>query len=498
MYKNSHMRRIHFASSILVGLLLLCGDGLGETRRSPEKPSDGFTTPADVQSDNSSPRLGKVPAVAWQENYLDADPLYSDSKLAKATRDITEKYLKWSHGKTQMVNHDGTGDQFGYLTAEQCELPFNKGEESKGKTKNQAWAYLEKKHNIGKDAIRWKLRKHNPNSGGNSFNATAGAATYLHECGHVMHLGHGSVLRYDKRDDHKNRVWMAYDDYGDRTTVMGRNGGKSYNLPQLHRLGWIEPKKVAVFTQEKSGTVYRIHDIYDFSEDTYRDPTKVAGVVYYLPITGNRLWISINERKVYQDQYFGDSLAMSKYVTDYHKTSGMKGTLCIDQKTAGHTDDFGLTYRMVKRSPDGSKNKWVDIKITYNKAHQRRTLPLQITPTFRVLQSPAPGRRGEVEVTLKIFNPNPRNTTPFLTTRGALTVPNSNRVSFVYGTRSWEKREKPVKRGQLHPIFPAQTTGYVAYKVTSKAGPLKPEQARGTGSYRLAHMQPFRFPIEFK
>lgn len=458
-----------------------------------DKWFDVLATPTDVQSDNSSPRLGRVKGISWTKDFLDTEPYKGYNARLNACKSLTSKYLKWSHGKVQLVDWNGQGDHFGCLTDEENEIPYNEGQKD-------AWPYLEKKFNVPSDCLRWQVRAHNPSAGGSSFGATLGGATFLHECGHVMHLGHGNVHRYDDRDDHLNRIWLSNDDYGDCTTLMGRNGGESYNLPQLHRLCWIEPEKIAVFTKADSGMVYRIHNIYDFSEETLNDPSKVAGVVYYLPISGNRLWISINRRSVYGNDYYGDQLAMTKYVTDYHMTSGMKGSCAVDHKTADHTDCYGLTYEMVGKSDNAGDKGWVDIKITYNAADERRLLPLEITKrVVTVKQSPGPGKRGIVEVYLEIFNPNPeKGVDPFLTTRSHLTVPNTNNVKLIYGTRAWETKDPPVKRGQLHPIFPSQCTAQLLYEVTSKVGPLEPDDAHVTGSWKAAHMLPFEFPITFE
>ena len=77
-----------------------------------------------------------------------------------------------------------------------------------------------------------------------------------HELGHLFRLGHGVLLKYNT-----DGTYNSADGYGDRTTNEGSVAAGGWNLPNYHRLNWIEEDEVAVFHKEDSGTVYRIRNI---------------------------------------------------------------------------------------------------------------------------------------------------------------------------------------------------------------------------------------------
>ena len=146
----------------------------------------------------------------------------------------------------------------------------------------------------------------------------------------------------------------------------------------------------------------------------YED-VNLAGVVYYLPHTGNRLWIALTNRgSAHGDNYFGNNYALTKYVTGWHNTSAMQETICITQMIGEHTDDFGLTFELVGLN---TTEKWADIRITYNPADEKRILPMVFNQTQRLLKAPASGVKGEMEVTISITNPNLATTIPFVQQR---------------------------------------------------------------------------------
>jgi len=277
------------------------------------------------------------------------------------------------------------------------------------------------------------------------------------------------LLTYNSDGSFKETV-----SYGDRTTNMGNVGAGGFNLPNLHRLKWIDEDEVAVFKKEDSGSVYRIRSIHRYVDEN------IAGVCYYLPYTGNLMWISVTNRgSTYAEKYLGKNLALTKYITDRTNTSSMQETYCIKHMVGEHTDEFGLTYENVGVDPSGN---WVDIKITYNPANVR-CLPLIITQTQRVLTPVSSGTKGKIEVTIEITNPSPANTVPVFQQRQGLSVPNSSNVTRVTNLGKW---------------LPGGTTGKTVYTVESKTGPLSDTDAHLTGSFQYTYRYPFTFSIDFE
>jgi hypothetical protein len=271
---------------------------------------------------------------------------------------------------------------------------------------------------------------------------------------------------------------------------MGNQGGGGFNLPQYHRLGWIDDDEVSLFKREDSGKVYRIRDIHHHVKDG-----NLAGVCYYLPTSGNLMWLALNSRKIHGKEFLGKNLALSKYVSSWNMSSGMQPTGAFDIKCGGHTDDFGLTYKLVKM--DRAKTpRWVDIRITYNKSDFKRNKPLIIKQTQKTIRPVSKGRGGIVEVTMEITNPNDfKTTTPIVTQIKRLEVPGARRVTQEWGTAAWKPNKK--RGGGMHPCIPGQCTAKHVYRVESPPGSQAGKRAVLKATYQLAFLYPFEFDIKF-
>ena len=434
-----------------------------------------------VRCNNPKPMLGKVRMVALPIAYKDTGCKYTHAKIISGCKSITNTFKTWSRGKVQLCHRDGTGDTCEPLAPIQVPTTFKEG-------KKPALEYIKKNIRIPDDCIKWLITsKKSPSSGGLGFNTSGPSGmTVVHELGHVFRLGHGELCTHDR----KTGLFSGYAGYGDKTTSMGNQGGGGYNLPQYHRLGWIDEDEIALFKKEDSGKVFRIRNIHHHVKDG-----NLAGVCYYLPTSGNLLWIAVNDRSVHGDEFLGKNLALSKYVTSWNMTSGMQSTAAFDIKVGEHTDCFGLTYKLVGMDR-AKKPGWVDIKITYREADVRRNKPIEITQTQKTIKPVANGRGGIVEVTMEITNPNDFKTTdPVVTQIKKLEVAGARRVTQEWGTAAWEPNKK--RGGGMHPCIPGECTGKHVYRVESKPGPLSGKDAVLKASYQLAFLHPFEFDITF-
>jgi len=419
--------------------------------------------------------------IALPISYKDTGARYTHAKIISGCKGITNTFKKWSRGKVQLCGRDGTGDYAEPHPLIEVPTTFKQG-------KKPAYEYIRKHVKIPDDCIKWFITgKKSPSSGGLGFNTPGpGGMTVVHELGHVFRLGHGESINRDR----KTGVFSDYNGYGDKTTSMGNQGGGGFNLPQYHRLGWIDNDEVALFSKQDSGKVYRIRDIHHHVKDG-----NLAGVCYYLPTSGNLMWLALNSRKVHGNEFLGKDLALSKYVTSWNMTSGMQSTAAIDIKCGRHTDDFGLTYELV-RMDSGRRPKWVDIKITYKEADFKRNKQLKIKQTQKTIRPASKNRGGIVEVTMEITNPNDlETTTPIVTQIKNLQVPAARRITQEWGTAAWKPNKK--RSGGMHPCIPGECTAKHVYRVESKPGPQARRGATLKATYQLAFLHPFEFDIKF-
>ena len=489
---KTHSRREFIKSAALAGLAVGAGpsfgrsrDGVGldeATRDDTSSQHPGLPPlPNYVRCNNSRPMHGKVRMIALPISYKDTGCKYTHAKIVSGCKGITNTFKSWSRGKVQLCHRDGTGD---YAEPH----PPIKVPSTYAEGKRPAYEYIREHVKIPDNCIKWYITgKKNPSSGGLGLNTPGpGGMTVVHELGHVFRLGHGESLNYDR----KTHLFADFNGYGDKTTSMGNQGGGGFNLPQYHRLGWIDEDEVALFRKEDSGKVYRIRDIHHHVKDG-----NLAGVCYYLPTSGQLMWLALNRRGVHGNDFLGKDLALSKYATSWNMTSGMQPTVAFDIKCGEHTDDFGLTYKLVGMD-SGKQPNWVDIQIAYSETDFKRNKPLVIKQTRKTIRPVATGKGGIVEVTMEVTNPNDfKTTTPVVTQIKKLEVPGARRVTQEWGTAAWKPNKK--RGGGMHPCIPGECTGKHVYRVESQPGPLAPKDAVLKATYQFAFLNPFEFDVTF-
>lgn len=239
--------------------------------------------------------------------------------------------------------------------------------------------------------------------------------TYAHETGHVLGLGHGN------RIDETGKL----DPYGDATTFMGRMPSDSYNLPQLHWLGWTKKQDLVQINSALAGGGSFDLTLRPVDRNIDDGSGLPLGAVWEFPTTGNRLFVAVpKSRTTNVNQFAGGNVAVYRAPKCVGCTGMAMGTTRLMQfgpksSTAHIAQDIAITpvaYTSHTIRVDGANVEVFDtITLRF-----RQSVPVVLTPVAGAVASRNPTYSGTAQAGLKVnlFVDGVRVATPTATAEG--------------------------------------------------------------------------------
>ena len=222
-----------------------------------------------------------------------------------------------------------------------------------------------------------------------------GTSTVAHEAGHLFGLGHAGSFSY------KNGKIVGISEYGDYTSQMGKFFANSYNAAMHHWLGWLRPHE-AVYV--KPGKTYKLRALGNvgINKGDVR-----AALVYDLPHSGNRLYISLRRRQdgIGKRQFFKTNpVGFAVNIANPCRNCRFLKTILVKVFKNRYEDETGLVIE--GSFPATGKTDIADVKISYNKAKDLCTKK----PTFTLVGSL--NKKRQTIVTITLVNNNPASCRP--------------------------------------------------------------------------------------